>query len=117
MQQRSADLADKYNCALSDIQHLKDLVLRERAAAHTASEAAKEAQLHAASQERRMRRMKQGGLDVASAAEGLHNELLDARRWWQLGTQISLTLHVETGGMCLASWAMIIQLHHTASCM
>ncbi|GFR47091.1 hypothetical protein Agub_g8661, partial [Astrephomene gubernaculifera] len=79
LRERSAELLSRHNAALADINRLKALVAAESVRVVAAEAATAEAQLALATAERRLRRTREGGQEVAAAARDMHDTVCDLR--------------------------------------
>ncbi|KAF5841893.1 hypothetical protein DUNSADRAFT_10330 [Dunaliella salina] len=77
--EQSAVLVARHNAVCEDASALRTALAHERGLTAGAQAAMREAQLAAAAAERRLQRARQGGQEVAEAAQVLHFDLEDAR--------------------------------------
>ncbi|KAG2486927.1 hypothetical protein HYH03_014426 [Edaphochlamys debaryana] len=79
LRDRSGELIDKWNLALTDIERLKQRVATEAVRVVAAEAATAQAQLALATAERRLRRTREGGKEIADAARDMHDTVYDLR--------------------------------------
>ncbi|KAG2441016.1 hypothetical protein HXX76_003869 [Chlamydomonas incerta] len=79
LRERSAELVERHNAALQDLDRVKQRLAGETARVVAAEVAASDARLALATVERRLRRTREGGHEVAEAARDMHDTVCDLR--------------------------------------
>ncbi len=79
LRERSAELVERHNAALQDLDRIKQRLAGETARVVAAEAAAADARLALATVERRLRRTREGGHEVAEAARDMHDTVCDLR--------------------------------------
>lgn len=78
MEARCAEVAAQQQQAVSDVQALRDALTAQELAAHAARARADAAEVKAAAAERKLVRAREGGRQVAGAAQNLQDQLAAA---------------------------------------
>ncbi|GLI65448.1 hypothetical protein VaNZ11_008828 [Volvox africanus] len=93
----STDLVTRHNAALADIDRLKARLAAESVRVVAAETATAEAQLSLATAERRLRRTREGGKEVAAHAQDMHDTVCDLREEVaRLRSQLLSTIQQQT---------------------
>eukprot|EP00198_Chlamydomonas_reinhardtii_P011691 XP_001701028.1 predicted protein [Chlamydomonas reinhardtii] len=79
LRERSAELVERHNAALQDLDRIKQRLAGETARVVAAEAVASDARLALATVERRLRRTREGGHEVAEAARNMQDTVCDLR--------------------------------------
>ncbi|GLC64343.1 hypothetical protein PLESTF_000151200 [Pleodorina starrii] len=97
LREGSSELLARHNAALADIDRLKARVAAEAVRLVAAEATTAEAQLALATAERRLRRTREGGQEVAAAARDMHDIVCDLREEVaRLRSQLLTTMQQQT---------------------